>query len=44
MANPEINDETTVALKKMNDKIVNDKRVRSNLLTLGDGTVFVFKP
>ena len=44
VADPEQNTPDTLALKKLNDKIFNDPRVRSNLLSLGDGTVFVFKP
>jgi O-methyltransferase len=43
VADPEIVDETTVALRKMNEKIGRDARVSSCLMTLGDGLMLARK-
>ena len=43
VADPAERDEDTVALRKLNDKIVADARVDASLLTLGDGVMLVRK-
>ena len=43
VADPNRNSPDTLALKKLNDKVYQDDRVRSNLIKIGDGTVICFK-
>ena len=40
---PEKNDEDTVALRKMAQKLHSDQRVDVSFLTIGDGTYLAFK-
>merc|ERR1712050_113491 len=42
--NPEVNDEETVYIRTLNEKIGSDTRVDTNLLNIGDGCTLVFKP
>jgi len=42
--NLEVNDEQTLAIRALNEKIRLDKRVDTNLLNIGDGCTLVFKP
>jgi O-methyltransferase len=41
--NPEVNDEDTVALRNMAQKLHSDQRVNVSFLTIGDGTYLAFK-
>jgi caffeoyl-CoA O-methyltransferase len=43
VAAPDVTDEDTVALRKLNEKIGRDQRVDASLLTLGDGLMVVRK-
>jgi predicted O-methyltransferase YrrM len=43
VADPEIQDDTTLALRKMNEKISKDDRVTSCLMTVGDGLMLARK-
>lgn len=43
VADPEIQDETTLALRKMNEKVSQDSRVDACLLTVGDGLMLARK-
>jgi predicted O-methyltransferase YrrM len=43
VANPEIQDETTNAIRRLNEKIKNDSRVHFSLLTVGDGLMLATK-
>lgn len=43
VADPQVDDETTVALRRMNEKISQDTRVNSCLITVGDGIMLARK-
>ena len=43
VADPESQDDSTVAIRKLNKKVHTDDRVYCSLLKLGDGTNIVFK-
>jgi predicted O-methyltransferase YrrM len=43
VADPAIDDESTVALRKLNAKVADDPRVEACLLTVGDGVLLVRK-
>jgi predicted O-methyltransferase YrrM len=43
VADPKVQDETTVALRKLNEKISKDSRVNHCLMTVGDGLMLVYK-
>ncbi|MGZ3802028.1 MAG: O-methyltransferase [Bdellovibrio sp.] len=43
VADPKIHDETTLAIRKLNEKISRDNRVNSCLMTVGDGLMLVRK-
>lgn len=43
VAEPEVLDASTVAIRALNEKISQDERVRSCLLTVGDGLMLVYK-
>lgn len=43
VADPSVQDQTTLALRKMNKKISQDPRVNSSLLTVGDGLMLACK-
>lgn len=43
VADPSQNDESTVALRALNEKIARDSRVRSCLMSVGDGLMLAFK-
>ncbi len=43
VTDPTANDDSTLALKKLNLKISKDRRVRSVLLTVGDGLMLAYK-
>ncbi|MGZ3771449.1 MAG: O-methyltransferase, partial [Bdellovibrio sp.] len=43
VADPKIHDETTSAIRKLNEKISKDNRVNSCLMTVGDGLMLVRK-
>ncbi len=43
VADPNIQDETTVAIRNMNEKISRDARVSSCLMTVGDGLMLARK-
>jgi predicted O-methyltransferase YrrM len=43
VADPSINDEDTVALRALNDRVRDDERVDQSLLTIGDGLLMVRK-
>ncbi|MGA8296343.1 MAG: class I SAM-dependent methyltransferase [Acidimicrobiales bacterium] len=43
VADPDANDESTLAMRIFNDRVASDERVRSVLLPIGDGVTFVEK-
>jgi len=43
VANPQANDEATVAIRELNEKIFQDKRVALSMLPIGDGLTLVCK-
>lgn len=43
VADPQVNDEITLALRKLNEKVSQDSRVSSCLLTVGDGLMLARK-